>query len=225
VYSFLLYTRLFVHVFSVESSSGVIMNRISHKTSVVHTCACVEHKIMVYEANFSNFFAKIPWEPLFWAWFSALFSALWANFVRKTLRYFLRYAFWIFLSALHFFQTHNATHQHCRLLLSNPDLSSNNETSSVSIIKKLRIRKNSANKHIQFRSNEGITSIDGVKSDEMNNRNSSDPVTFILSLVLILSSICLFGLVSSLHYCSGSEQWWFLKNDYCDEFNARFKPK
>ena len=112
MYSFLLYTRLFVHVFSVESSSGVIMNRISHKTSVVHTCACVEHKIMVYEANFSNFFAKIPWKPLFWAWFSALFSALWANFVRKTLRYFLRYAFWIFLSALHFFQTHNATHQH-----------------------------------------------------------------------------------------------------------------
>ena len=34
------------------------MNRISHKTSVVHTRACVEHKIMVYEANFSIFLQK-----------------------------------------------------------------------------------------------------------------------------------------------------------------------
>ena len=115
--------------------------------------------------------------------------------------------------------------------LSNPNVSiitdlSSNETASVPIIKKIRKRnKHDANKHIKFRSNEEITSFEGVKIDGVTNQDHSDPVTFILSLVLILSSVCLFGLVGSLHYCNGSDQWWFLKNEYCNEFNARFLPK
>ena len=50
----------------------------------------------------------------FWPHFDALFTALWANFSQKVLCYFLHYALCYFFSALHFFQSHNATHQHCR---------------------------------------------------------------------------------------------------------------
>ena len=45
--------------------------------------------------------------------FDALISTLWANFSQKVLCYFLHYALCYFFSALHFFQSHNATHQHC----------------------------------------------------------------------------------------------------------------